>query len=68
MEKLVLDQDKCIGCGACVGIAPESFEFDGGFSKVKDSTVTDAAISAKDACPTFAISVENEEKAEDIAA
>ena len=26
--KLNVDQEKCIGCGACVAIAPENFDFD----------------------------------------
>ena len=27
MKKLVLNTDLCIGCGACVGIDPEHFDF-----------------------------------------
>lgn len=36
MKKLVVDQDKCIGCGACVALAPEVFELrDDGKAQVK---------------------------------
>ena len=28
MEKVKVDQEKCIGCGACTAIASEVFSFD----------------------------------------
>ena len=27
MKKVCVDESKCIGCGACVAIAPENFDF-----------------------------------------
>ncbi len=27
-EKIVIDQDECIGCEACVEVCPEVFDFD----------------------------------------
>ncbi len=62
MKKIVLKSEACIGCGACVGIDSEHFEFsDDGFSVIKsqenlDSTALQDAI---DACPVAIISLEN---------
>ncbi len=61
MSKIVVNQDACIGCGACVGIDEEHFQFnDDGLSSVKtnenlDSENLKTTISA---CPTQAISIE----------
>ena len=51
--------DTCIGCGACVAIAPETFEFDeNGLSKVIDGAAeSDAAREAAGSCPVGAIEV-----------
>lgn len=64
MEKVKVDQNVCIGCGACVAIAPETFDFnDEGLSTVKDDTVTENAKNASESCPVSAISIiEDEEK------
>ncbi len=55
-----VDENSCIGCGACVAIAPETFEFDEkGLSKpIEGAAVTDAAKEACGSCPVGAISVE----------
>lgn len=59
--KLKVDQEKCIGCGACVAIAPENFDFDDeGLSKVINDEVTEKAKSAEEACPVYAISIDAE--------
>jgi len=56
--------EKCIGCGACVAIAPEIFEFDEkGFSRAKisetsDKRLVEKAKEAAEACPVGAIEVE----------
>lgn len=55
-----VDKDKCIGCGACVSICPNVFDFnDDGFVFAKGDKIDDADINnAKDAfegCPTDAI-------------
>ena len=56
-----VDETKCIGCGACVSIAPENFDFnDSGLSVVKKDEVTDSVKEAKDACPVGAIEVNEE--------
>lgn len=59
-KKVVVDCSKCIGCGACVAIAPETFDFDDeGLSKVINSDLTEEANSALESCPVEAISTEN---------
>ncbi len=62
MEKVCVDHDKCVGCGACVAIAPDTFEFnEDGLSSVKDSKVTDQAKEAMETCPYSAISIKEED-------
>lgn len=59
MEKIILDQEKCIGCGACCTIAKENFTYnDEGKASVINDKVTDKAKQAINACPTKAISIE----------
>jgi ferredoxin len=50
--------DTCIGCGACVAIAPENFDYQEGVSVVIKEEITDATKEAVDACPVGAIEVE----------
>ena len=53
-----VDETKCIGCGACVAIAPENFDFnDAGLSKVVGQNVTDTTNEAVASCPVGAIEV-----------
>lgn len=60
MKRVCVDQNKCIGCGACVAINPENFDFnDDGLSEVKDENPVDKTIEAVEACPVFAISIED---------
>lgn len=61
MKKIVVDQDRCIGCGACVGIASDTFEFnEDGLSIVKNDEVTEEATDAMNSCPVDAISIEED--------
>lgn len=58
--KIKVNDDACIGCGACVAIAPEVFEInDEGLSSVKSKEVSDenrdVAREAMESCPTGAI-------------
>ena len=56
-----VDSDKCVGCGACVSIAPENFKFnDEGKSVVINDSITDEAQEAKEMCPVDAITIESE--------
>jgi len=56
--------EKCIGCGACIAIAPEIFEFnEKGFSQAKISETNDRKLiekakEAAEACPAGAIEIE----------
>lgn len=59
--KIKVNQDACIGCGACASIADDLFEInDSGLSQAKvDEVPEDKVQAAKDAidsCPTGAIS------------
>lgn len=62
MGKVVIDKDKCIGCGTCPVLAPKSFRMTPDGSKAEvieppgdpEATINDAIAS----CPTAAISWE----------
>ncbi|OGY54992.1 MAG: hypothetical protein A3A24_01780 [Candidatus Buchananbacteria bacterium RIFCSPLOWO2_01_FULL_46_12] len=63
LKKLVLAKNKCVGCGACVGICQAVFRLDeNGLAALKpldDYSQTESAIQeAMAACPTQAISWE----------
>lgn len=63
MKTVKLNKDKCFGCGACVSIAPQNFDFDEeGLSKVINTEVTDTTIKACDSCPAFAIEIVDDSK------
>lgn len=62
MSIVKVDQEKCIGCGACVAIDPENFDFnDEGISTVINEVAAPAAKDAEEACPVLAIDVVEEE-------
>lgn len=61
--KANVNQDACIRCGACTAVCPEVFDFnDEGNVSPKVDTIPEAsknaAIEAKEGCPTSAISIE----------
>ena len=60
--KFKVDQDTCIGCGACEETCPEVFELPDGTSQVKLAPVPEelqaSALEAEDGCPVSAISHE----------
>ena len=65
MKKIVVNQDACIGCGACFAIDPEHFAFsEEGLSQVisQESTETETVKNAMESCPTGTISYGEEEK------
>ena len=67
--KVKVNQEACIGCGACQAIADDVFEInDEGLSEVKVETVDDdkkeQTLEAIDSCPTSAIEEVKEEKKE----
>lgn len=60
MKKINVNEDACIGCGACVAIAPDYFAFnDEGLSHPinNDEVENEEVLNAIDACPTSAISL-----------
>ena len=61
MKKIVVSKSACIGCGACMAIDPEHFDFDEeGLSKVikNDNLESPTLKEGIDACPTTAITIE----------
>lgn len=69
MKKIKVNEEACIGCGACVAIDPEHFAFnDEGLSHpISQDNLENADLrSAIDSCPTSAISiVESSEEKQD---
>lgn len=58
---LNVDKEKCIGCGACASIAPNTFKMgdDGKSEVINESGDTNEVIQqAVDSCPVQAISLE----------
>ncbi len=61
MKELTVNENACIGCGACVAIDPEHFEVgDDGLSHAisQENLESEEIANAKESCPTSAISVE----------
>ena len=62
MEKIKVNKDLCIGCGSCVSIAPDTFEFgDDGLAQAKEEEITEDVKDAAEACPTDAIELNEED-------
>lgn len=68
MKKIKVNQEACIGCGACVAIDPEHFNFnDEGLSNPisNENLESENLKNAIESCPTTAISItEGEETCE----
>ncbi|MDO4218509.1 MAG: ferredoxin [Synergistaceae bacterium] len=58
---------RCIGCGVCSHVAPNTFGLDDarGVSVVLSQIVTDAAKRAEESCPVNAISIDLPKTAND---
>lgn len=66
MKKIKVITENCIGCGACVGIDEEHFEFnEDGYSIVKsnENLETEQLKNAMEACPVAIISIVEEKEA-----
>jgi len=59
-KKLVIDPDKCIGCGACNAIAPNNCGWGETTAVVINEEVTQEAVEAANSCPTGAIKIEED--------
>lgn len=69
MKKIKLDNETCIGCGACTAVCSEVFEFDEeGYAKVIDENddfeslndeIKEEVTDALEGCPVSAISIED---------
>ncbi len=59
--KIKIDKKKCIGCGSCESICPESFFLEKGKANVKKEKKEKITCEeeAKNSCPTGAISIES---------
>ena len=65
MKKIIVDKNKCIGCGACEGFEPDVFELnDEGLAEATkenydelDTEVKENGDDAAANCPTSAIKV-----------
>lgn len=58
--KIEVNQNKCIGCGACVAICPKSFKMEDEKStpiKNQEEKVEEETIQAEATCPVQAISI-----------
>lgn len=57
--KIAVDQNKCIGCGACAATCPESFEMKDGKAHAVKATIEEISCEkdAESGCPVDAISV-----------
>lgn len=58
--KVIVDNERCIGCGTCQAICPDVFEFDDeGIMQATDNEVNDEnkedVIDAIEGCPVDAI-------------
>ncbi len=65
--KVKVDENKCVGCGACVAIADENFDFNSeGVSSVINDKVTKKTKLAAKSCPVYAISIEEDGEKRDL--
>jgi len=65
MKKIVVDKVSCIGCGACVGLDSEHFDFDdAGLSEVinQENQESEDLAQAIEGCPTGAIDIKEVEE------
>lgn len=64
MSKIIIDQEACIGCGACTAVSPEMFRINENTTKaepVKSENLTkkelQKAKEGADTCPVRAITI-----------
>ena len=59
MAKIIIDKEKCIGCGVCESLCPASFEMFEGKAKAKRNEVKKLTCEkdAEENCPVGAIKI-----------
>jgi len=61
-KKIIVDQNKCIGCNTCPLLDPDVFEMDTTIYKARvkkqPETISASVQTAIDSCPVGAISIE----------
>jgi ferredoxin len=59
-NKIIIDEDACIGCGTCVALCPDNFELRGDKAVVITKELDDinCVNDAIESCPTTAIKKE----------
>ena len=63
MEKVKVDSERCLRCGACIACAPNNFDYgDDGESVVINEEVTEETRQAVYMCPVCAIEIVEEEE------
>ena len=65
MKKIIVDDEKCIGCGACVAIDSEHFDFnEDGLSEAisQENLESENLQNAISSCPVNAIKIAEEEE------
>lgn len=66
MEKVIVDESVCIGCGFCAANKPEVFDMnDDGYAftkEEKNKEINDEIMETLEGCPVGAIKLINDEK------
>lgn len=64
--KVIVDQNKCLGCNTCPLIAPDTFELDQktfkAFVKKQPARITPEIKTAVSSCPVNAISITQDDQ------
>jgi len=60
--KIIQDKNKCVGCGACVAVCPDNWEYQGEKPVPKKTKVSEIGCNkvAADSCPVSCIKIEKE--------
>jgi len=57
--KVLIDEDKCIGCGTCEAMCPECFKMNGNLAEVTKQTCDTCDVKGvAESCPVDAIIVQ----------
>lgn len=59
MAKIIIDKEKCIGCGLCANLCPKSFVMKDGKAHAKQAVISKITCEqeAADSCPVNAITI-----------